>query len=182
MPGRTILETERLWLREYVPEDAVAVFELGSDPVVHRYTGDACLTSIEQARTMLCERPIADYRQHGFGRWAVVLKGSARVVGMAGLKFLPERQEVDLGYRLLPEYWGRGLATEASRASVWYGLDTLRLPRILGLVHPANVRSIRVLMKCGMTFERMIETGSQPTAQYVIDASAARERTERADD
>jgi [ribosomal protein S5]-alanine N-acetyltransferase len=58
MPRRIVLETERLWLREYVLDDAAAVFELGSDPVVQRYTGDACLTSVEQARTMLCERRV----------------------------------------------------------------------------------------------------------------------------
>jgi ribosomal-protein-alanine N-acetyltransferase len=177
MPDRIVLETERLWLREYVPEDAEAVFELGSNPVVQRYTGDACFTSVEQARTMLCERPIAEYRRYGFGRWAVVLKANSRIVGMAGLKFLPERQEVDLGYRLLPEYWGMGLATEASLACLRFGLETLHLPRIIGLVHPANVQSTRVLEKCGMTFEKMIEIESQPTAQHSIHATSEEART-----
>jgi [ribosomal protein S5]-alanine N-acetyltransferase len=173
MPGRMILETERLWLREYVPDDAEAVFELGSNPVVQRYTGDVCFTSVEQARTMLCERPIADYRRYGFGRWAIVLKANSRLVGMAGLKFLAEQQEVDLGYRVLPELWGMGLATEASLACLRYGLDTLHLARILGLVHPGNVRSVRVLEKCGMTFEKMTELESQPLAQYAISERAS---------
>ena len=87
---------------------------------------------------------------------------------MAGLKYLPEWEEVDLGYRLLPEYWGRGLATEASLASLRYGFETLQLSRILGLVHPANVRSIRVLEKCGLTFEKMVEVGAHPVARYAI--------------
>jgi len=87
---------------------------------------------------------------------------------MAGLKYLPEWEEVDLGYRLLPEYWGIGLATEASRASLRYGFETLQLSRILGLVHPANVRSIRVLEKCGLTFEKMTQIGSRLVAQYAI--------------
>jgi RimJ/RimL family protein N-acetyltransferase len=87
---------------------------------------------------------------------------------MAGLKYLPEWEEVDLGYRLLPQYWGIVLTTEASLTSLRYGFETLQLSRILGLVHPANVRSIRVLEKCGLTFEKMVEVGSRPVAQYAI--------------
>ena len=67
---------------------------------------------------MLCKHPIADYRKHGFGRWGVVLKATGRLIGFAGLKYLDELREVDVGYRLLPEYWGMGLATEAAQASV----------------------------------------------------------------
>src|ERR1700676_2232381 len=126
MPGHIVLETERLWLREYVPEDAEAVFELGSNPVVQHYTGDPCFTSVEEAKTVLCEHPIADYRKYGFGRWAIVVKTNAKVVGMAGLKYLAEWREVDLGYRLLPAYWCLGLATEASQASLQYGFQTLK--------------------------------------------------------
>jgi len=165
-----IIETERLSLRQYVLEDAAAVFELGSDSVVQRFTGDAAFTSIEQVRTMLGERPLAGYAKHGFGRWAVVSKVDGGIIGMAGLKFLPELHAVDLGYRLLPRYWGLGLATEASLACLRYGWETLRLSRILGLVHPANERSIRVLTRCGLTFEKMIVVESLPTAQYAIEA------------
>jgi RimJ/RimL family protein N-acetyltransferase len=170
MTGKLVLETERLLLREYVPEDAEATFEVGSNPLVQQYTGDGCFTSVEEARAVILRHPIEDYRKYGFGRWAVVFKPEDKLIGMAGLKYLPEWEEVDLGYRLLPEYWGMGLATEASLASLRYGFETLRLSRILGLVHPANVRSIRVLEKCGLTFEKMTQIGSQPVAQYVIHA------------
>lgn len=170
MTGRLIVETERLWLKEYVPEDAEAAFELGSNPLVQRYTGAPCLTSVEEARTVLLQRPIEDYRKYGFGRWAVVLKANAKVIGFAGLKYLEEWREVDLGYSLLPEHWGLGLATEASQACVRYGFQTLQLSRILGLVDPAHVRSVRVLEKCGLAFEKMVEYRGQQTAQYVIHA------------
>lgn len=171
MAGPPILETEHLWLREYVPEDAEAVFELGSNPVVQRYTGDPCLTSIEEAQAVLLQHPIEDYRQHGFGRWAVVLKTNGKVIGFAGLKYLPELDELDLGYRLLPEFWGKGLATEASLACVRYGFETLQRTRIIGLVDPANVASIRVLEKCGLAFETMVEVQSHFVAQYAIHAT-----------
>jgi RimJ/RimL family protein N-acetyltransferase len=111
-----------------------------------------------------------------------VWKARATVVGMAGLKFLPERQEVGLGYRLLPEYWGFGLATEASGACVRCGWEELHLARIVGLVHPANVRSIPVLEKCGLTFETMTEIGSQTAAQDAIDGTRKGERIRDAND
>lgn len=169
MPGKLILETDRLWLREFVPDDAEAFFALNSDPEVMRYTGDACLTSVEQARAGLCERPIVDYQKYGFGRLAVVLKNSDTLIGFAGLKYLDDLGEVDLGYRLMVAYWGRGLATEASRACVGHGFQAHGLKRIIGLVEPENVRSVRVLEKCGLVFERITDYRSQRLAQYVIE-------------
>jgi [ribosomal protein S5]-alanine N-acetyltransferase len=168
MPGKLILETDRLWLREFVEDDAEGFFALNSDPEVMRYTGTACLTSVEQARADLCERPLADYRKYGFGRLAVVLKDSDALIGFAGLKYLVDVEEVDLGYRLMAAYWGRGLATEASRACVAHGFEILGLKRIIGFVEPENVRSVRVLQKSGLLFERMIDYRSQRVAQYAL--------------
>jgi RimJ/RimL family protein N-acetyltransferase len=133
MAGKLVVETQRLLLREYVSEDAEATFVLGSNPLVQRYTGDACFRSVEEAEAVILRHPIEDYRKYGFGRWAVVFKPDGRLIGMAGLKYLAEWDEVDLG-----------------------------------LVHPANLGSIRVLEKCGLTFEKMVEVGSQPVAQYAI--------------
>jgi len=174
MSGKLIIETERLWLREYVPEDAAATFELGSNAEVQRFTGARCLASIEEAKQMLCQHPIADYRKHGFGRWGGVCKDNGRLIGFAGLKYLDEMREVDVGYRLLPEYWGIGLATEAARACVRYGFETLKLSRIIGLVDPKNLRSVRVLEKCGLSFEKMIEYASQPAALYAVHIKDSR--------
>ena len=167
-----ILETERLWLREFVPDDAQACFELNRHPQVVRYTGESSPSSVEEVRQGLCNRPILDYRKHGFGRWAAILKETGELIGMAGLKFLDDLQEVDLGYRLLPKYWGLGLATEAARSCVDHGFDTLRLPRILGLVDPENIRSVRVLQKLGFVFDSVIGYGSQPAAKYVLERAA----------
>jgi [ribosomal protein S5]-alanine N-acetyltransferase len=170
-PERLILQTERLWLREFVPEDAQACFELNSIPEVLKYTGETSPGSVEEVRQGLCDRPILDYQKHGFGRWAVILKETGELIGMAGLKHLDELQEVDLGYRLLPKYWGLGLATEASLFCIDYGFGKLQLPRILGLVDPENVRSVRVLQKLRFVFDSMIEYRSQQAAKYLIDLS-----------
>ena len=106
-------------------------------------------------------------RKYGYGRWACVDKASGEVIGFAGLKYLEELQGTDLGYRLLPSYWGRGLATEAALASIDYGFQQLRLPRLLGLVDPENTRSVRVLEKTGFLFDRMLEYRTFTVACYL---------------
>jgi RimJ/RimL family protein N-acetyltransferase len=167
------IETARLILRPYTLDDAAGSFAVNSHPEVTRYTGDGPFADVEAARAMIESRPLADYARYGFGRWACVDKASGEFIGFAGLKFLPDLQEVDLGYRLLPSQWGRGLATEASLVSIDYGFRQLRLTRILGLVHPENTRSVRVLEKCGFIFEKMFEYYGQPTARYVCSAAPA---------
>lgn len=174
MAGRTILETERLFLREFVADDAPAFYELGSDPAVTRYTGDGGLTSVEQAREVLLAHPIADYAKHGFGRWACVHKGCGRIIGFAGLKYLDDLGEIDIGYRLLSAYWRLGLATEASWAALDYGFGRLALERVIGLVVPENGASVRVLEKLGLRLVGMVAYRSQQVAKYSIDSAEHR--------
>lgn len=164
-----ICETERLILREQTEDDATAVLRLGSDPLVMRYLLDPPPASLEEARTLLRTHPLTDYQKYGYGRWAIVLKSTGENIGFAGLKFLPDLQEVDIGYRLLSEYWGKGLATEASRPAIAYGFDVLGLKRIIGMVNPENVASVNVLRKLGLSYVGMMDTYSQPTVKYAID-------------
>src|SRR5580765_3637236 len=103
MAGRQILETERLLLREFDEGDVAAFYRLGSDPDVIRYTLDpgGGLKDLDHALEVLRTRPMADYQKYGFGRWACVHKAHGEVIGFAGLKFLDDLGEVDLGYRFL---------------------------------------------------------------------------------
>ena len=173
MPGKVILQTERLILREFDEGDVEAFLVLGSDPAIIRHTGDpGGLTGLEHALEVLRTRPLADYRKHGFGRWAVVHKADGVLIGFAGLKHLDELGEVDLGYRLLPAYWGRGLATEACRPIIEYGFTRLRLPRIMAMVDSANAASVRVLEKLGLTPAGPIDFLGSRWLRYVIDSPA----------
>jgi ribosomal-protein-alanine N-acetyltransferase len=168
--GKSILQTDRLLLREFDEGDVTPFYLMGSDPAVIRYTGDPAggLTSLQHALEVLRSRPIADYRKYGYGRWACVLKASGAVIGFAGLKYLADSQEVDIGYRLLPAYWGQGLATEACRAVLDYGSTRLGLERIIGLVDPENVGSVRVLEKLGLTPAGKVEYQGKCVAKYVL--------------
>lgn len=165
-----ILETDRLLLRKYVEEDAEAFFQLNSDPRVLRFVPDSALLDVEQARQILIDHPIADYRRHGFGRGACILKSTGQQIGFAGLKYLEELGEVDVAYRLPPAFWGQGLATEAAVASVRYGFDQLGLKRIIGLAMPENVASIRVLEKAGLRYTEEVSFLGHHFSKYTISA------------
>jgi [ribosomal protein S5]-alanine N-acetyltransferase len=165
---KVILETERLLLREFVEDDAEAFFKLNTDPQVVRFVPDKPLLSVEQARQILIDHPIADYRKHGFGRGACILKSTGEQIGFAGLKYLEELGEVDVAYRLLPTYWGQGFATETAIASVRFGFADLGLKRIIGLVMPENVASVRVLEKTGLRYVEAVTFWDHQFSKYVI--------------
>ena len=164
-----IVETDRLGMRPYDPDDAGEFFALCSDHKVMRYiVGEAVPGSVDEWRRMLTEYP--DYAKHGFGRWSCIHRESGRFIGFSGLKYLENFDgEVDLGYRFFPEFWGRGLATESGLASVRYGFDVLGLDRIIGLAVPENTASIRVLEKSGMSFERHTTYDGHNVALYAIE-------------
>lgn len=150
------MQTERLLLREFTLDDAEAYWPLVSLPEVLRHTGELPRTSLDEVHQTLLDRPIRDYSVHGYGRMACIEKGSGRLVGFSGLKYLEDLQEVDIGYRFLPDCWGKGYATESARALMQHGMLEHGITRVIGLVEPANVASVRVLTKLGLTFERRI--------------------------
>ena len=165
---RVILETDRLLLREYVEEDAEAFFTLNGNPDVARFVPDKPLLSVEQARQILLDHPIVDYRKYGFGRGACILKKTGEQIGMAGLKYLEELGEVDVAYRLLPTHWGQGFATEVALASVRFGFAQLGLKGIIGLVMPENIASARVLEKTGLHYVETVTFWGHQFSKYVI--------------
>jgi RimJ/RimL family protein N-acetyltransferase len=170
--GKIIVETPRLLLREFDENDVAAFHVLGSDPRIIRYTGEAReglgLKSLDHARQVLRDRPLADYRKYGYGRWACVWKETGAVIGFAGLKYLDDLGATDIGYRFIPEFWGRGIATEASRAALEDGFTRLGLTEIIGLVEPENVASVRVLQKLGLRLVGPIDYRGGIVDKYVV--------------
>ncbi|MCX2720486.1 GNAT family N-acetyltransferase [Lentiprolixibacter aurantiacus] len=167
-----ILQTERLILREMLPSDETNMLRLHSHPQVQQYTGDTIITTLEGIHGKI-EEKIAEYKKYGYGRWVAILREEMEFIGWAGLSYLPEFDEIDLGYRFLPEFWGRGLATEASRAILKYGFEELKLNRIIAMALPDNEASIRVMQKAGMQFEKFApyEPGSKDVVWYALSAN-----------
>lgn len=171
-PHTTGPETARLVHQALTANDAPAFFALNIHPEVMRYTGEPPMCSLDEARRAIAEYP--DFDTVGFGRWGCFLKTSKALIGFCGLKRLPELGgEVDIGYRFLPDYWGRGLATEACAACLAFGFDTLRLPRIIALVLPDNAASIRVLEKVGMRPDGVVQVDGLRALRYATHRAGA---------
>lgn len=145
-----ILETPRLYLREMTPDDAESAYLLNLDPEVIQYTGDDPFESIEEAREFM--EKYESYKKYGFGRWGVILKETNEYLGWCGLKYSPELDEFDIGYRLMKKFWGKGYATEAAEACLKLGFEQFNMKTIVGRVMPANSASVRVLEKIGLTY------------------------------
>jgi [ribosomal protein S5]-alanine N-acetyltransferase len=159
-----ILETQRLLLRPFTLEDATDFWRLNAEPGIIEHVGKPALTSLQQAIDALKTGPLHDYRFkcgpiEGLGRLACIDKASGALIGFAGLKYVKELDEVDVGYRFLPEYWGKGLASEAAARALEYGRKELALARIVGIVDPRNTGSVRVLQKLGLKFEKPVHLG-----------------------
>ena len=148
---KPIIETSRLILREFRKDDFESVYEFNSNADVHKYTGDEITNTLEKAREIIEQVWLKDYDTFGYGRWAVVYKPDNKIIGFAGLKYLPEINETDIGYRFLPEYWGIGIASEVSKEIIKYGFEQLNLERIIGIAMPENIGSWKVLEKIGLT-------------------------------
>ncbi len=166
--NKILFESERLAFREFQLEDAEAFYRMNQDEVVTRFTGDLPFASIEETEEFI--RKYDNYQKQGFGRWAVIEKASGQFIGFCGLK-RNEEDNIDLGYRLMPEKRGFGYATEAALATIHYGFGTLNLPEIIGRALKENIASIRVLEKCGMEFWKESTACShveEPTVYYRI--------------
>lgn len=162
------IETERLILRPHTPDDILPSYHMNLDAEVSKYTGDGGVVSLSEIERRIKEDVLGDYKKYGFGRFAVELKSEKKFIGFAGLKYLEDLKEVDLGYRLIKAYWGRGYATEASRASIEFGFNDLNLERIMAMVLPDNKASVNVLHKLGFTFDTFIEEDGLKVEKYSL--------------
>jgi ribosomal-protein-alanine N-acetyltransferase len=117
-------------------------------------------------------RTLSEHREtHGYGNWGIVPHKEDQIIGWAGLQFLPELNETEVGYLLDKPCWGKGLATEAASKSVRYGLEELKLDHIIALVHLENIASQRVIQKCGMTYVETIPIWGIDLTRYRVNRS-----------
>ena len=166
----TIIETNRLILRELTLDDLDALFALYRDPDIRKYFPDGTRT-VEETKEELEWILDEYYGQYGFGLWATIFKETGAFIGRCGLIpwTIDEQQEVEVAYLLDKAYWGRGLATEAAQAIVQYAFEQLQLSRIICLFDPEHHASRNVAKKTGLTFEKElaeIDGDGVPTLLY----------------
>ncbi|MEU8328302.1 GNAT family N-acetyltransferase [Micromonospora sp. NPDC048839] len=147
--------TERLWFRRLTMADVDLLVELDSDPEVMRFLSGGVATPLATVRDEQLPRLLGQYERHpGLGRWAALDRESGDFLGWFALDPSADGTEAELGYRLRRSTWGRGLATEGSRALVRYAFDTVGVRRVRAETMAVNERSRRVLTKAGLRHVR----------------------------
>jgi [ribosomal protein S5]-alanine N-acetyltransferase len=151
------IETDRLILRELRPTDLEGMFELDSDPEVHKYLGNKPVKTIEESRIIL-ESVAKQYKERGIGRWAVIEKSTGDFIGWSGLRLNTEynmngfTKYYDVGYRFVKRYWDKGYATESGKVAVDYAFNVLKLPELYATTDIGNEASHQVLLKLGLEY------------------------------
>jgi ribosomal-protein-alanine N-acetyltransferase len=167
------LETERLILERLRPEHKDDLARMHRDPQVMATLGG--VRHAEETERVLAECDL-HWERYGFGFWAVRAKGTGWFAGRGGLKhtLIGERDEVEVAYALLPQYWGQGLATELAAASVRAGFELLHRADLVCFTLTTNHASQRVMQKVGFRYERDVIHAGLPHAFYRLTASAWR--------
>ena len=165
------IETARLRLRAFTSEDLEAFAALRADADVMRYIGlgGGHGPQTREVAAGWLERNERRWREYGLGMWAVVEReGDGELLGWCGLGRLEDTETIEVGYGLAPRAWGRGIATEAARASVRFGFEELALPRVVAVAYPDNAASRRVMEKLGMRYVRNETHYGQDCVYYLI--------------
>ncbi|CAI1694194.1 anhydro-N-acetylmuramic acid kinase [Serratia quinivorans] len=175
IPSTRPFVSARMLMRPPVADDVARFYTIFGDPETQRFNPAGPVANEQLAQQALSER-IENWRQHGYGSWAIALQERPEwIIGFGGISWRPlgAQRTVNLGYRFDTQVWGRGLATELAQASLEYGFEQLRLAEISAIVREKNLASCRVLEKAGL---RLVDTlddvpGDRPSLVYSITSS-----------
>ncbi|MDZ5473541.1 GNAT family N-acetyltransferase [Bacillus sp. 31A1R] len=147
------LETERLSLRCFREEDCNRLYQILSDPETMKFYPEPF--SMEKTAAWI-KKNQNRYEVDGFGLWSVCLKETNELIGDCGLvaQIVDNKREVEIGYHIDRNYWGKGYATEAAQACRNYGFENLNVDKLISIIDPENIQSIRVAEKIGFTREK----------------------------
>lgn len=166
MPATPVLETERLILRPISNDDLAATHRVFDDPAVRRYLWDDRPVSLEDTASVV-QASARDFSERGVGLFGVRLRGAEELVGLCGLRWEDGIGDMEIIYCLLPELWGRGLATEAAEACLRFAFEEARLERVMAGADEPNAASLRIIEKLGMRFVGRILPAA-PEAPYFV--------------
>lgn len=160
------LETARLQLRSFRDDDIETFLDLAANDGFMRFSGSGPLD--REKGTAMFERIMAPIRAGNPAQFAVIDREMQRLIGYCGFftQLVDDREEIEIGYRLHPDFWGRGIATEAARAVRDHAFAELQLPHVISLIHPENHASRRVAEKSGMTQQRKTYFKGFPTLVF----------------
>jgi RimJ/RimL family protein N-acetyltransferase len=168
-----VLETRRLTLREATLDDAAFFVRLMNEPGWRQYIREHDVRSIDAAASYIEERVLGMYATLGFALWVIEPRTEAVPLGLCGLVKRESLPDVDLGFALLAEHWGRGYVTEAAAGTIRFAAETLELPRLAAITRPDNARSVRVLERLGFAYQGWHGMpGEQPVCLYRLVLTA----------
>ncbi len=150
-----VLETERLIFRRTVDSDAEFIKKLMNSPGFIENIGDRNIKTLEDAKAHIASKYTASYEANGYGLYTVELKTTKIPIGTCGLVKRGPKEDPDIGFAYLPEFWGQGYAIEAALGILDYSKNILKLKRILGITIPSNIGSIKTLERAGLKFIKM---------------------------
>lgn len=175
---RPLLETARLVLRPFREEDRDAFAAINGDPRVNDWLGGPIDRAASDA---VIDRINAHIAEHGFGFWAAELKAERRLIGMIGIRRMPEdvppAPAIEAGWRLAPGVWGQGLAAEGARAALDWGFSRLPDDEIIAITAAGNLRSQAVMRRIGMVeqpqrgFDHPLLPEDHPLRRHVLFAA-----------
>lgn len=156
------LDTERISFRPWRPEDLADFHAINSDSQVMHYVGDG-VPWTEQRSSEFIEASLAMAERCGYCQWPLIYKSDNCFIGFCGFV---EGQPPEIGWRISPGYWGKGLATEAAKAVLNHALEVLHIRQMKATVQTANVASVRVIQKLGMSVQQSFDRDGREVAVY----------------
>jgi RimJ/RimL family protein N-acetyltransferase len=162
------IETARLFLRVYNPEDLDARHAIRNDPDVYRYFPPYYSPPTKEKAREGIAGSIRGWREKGFGEFAVLEKISGELIGYCGLMSLDKSEEIEIYYGFPKKYWGKGFATEAARAVLKFAFDEAKLSQVVGVTNPKNIASQKVLQKIGLKYQGQITCYQMDCAYFRI--------------
>jgi ribosomal-protein-alanine N-acetyltransferase len=145
------IQTVHLTLCPLLPDDAQILHRIYQVEGVLQYFPNTTPPPLEKVQKFIAGQE-NHWAQYGYGNWGILPEGERQIIGWAGLQYVPELDETEVGYLLNRPFWGKGYATEAARTSLQFGFKNFSLDHIIALVHPDNLGSRRVIEKCGMSY------------------------------
>ncbi len=169
---KPFLDTDRVIIREWQAEDWRLLLPMSLDPDVMQYIGRYQPWTEEETLRFVTNRMV-DYQQYGWTMWPLILKETGAFIGYCGFlrrEYGRYKGDIEIGYALAKDAWGRGLAAETGAKILQYGFEILGFERVIASARPENARSIRVTEKMGMRFIGLsLNDKGRPVPHYAIE-------------
>lgn len=169
-----ILQASHLVLSPLQDSDSEVLHRIYQSEGVLRFFPNPDPPPLERVQRFVANQQ-THWEKFGYGNWGILPEGQGEIVGWAGLQYLPELNETEVGFLIDRSFWGKGYATEAALVSVKYGFAHCNLIYIIALVHAENFASRRVINKCGMTYVDTVPLWGMELLRYRIDMQTFRE-------